>query len=90
MDLLLPPGKKIYCFVSPKQNILTDLYISSFTSFFLELTVMECVSKENPCFWVLVCLFVASVHLVSLFFVVYLGFLCFALVFFLSYFCKCT
>lgn len=46
--LLLPPGKKIYFFVSPKQNILTDLYISSFTSSFLELTVME--FREILCF----------------------------------------
>lgn len=57
--LLLPPEKKIYCFVSPKQNILTDLYTSSFISSLMELTMMEfrevlCFPREKPyMFWFL-------------------------------------
>lgn len=71
--LLLPPGREIYCFVSPKQNILTDLYTSSFTSSFMELTMIEFrevlyFPREIGKFLGFVCLFVIFVCLVFFFY----------------------
>lgn len=71
--LLLPPGREIYCFVSPKQNILTDLYTSSFTSSFMELTIIEFrevlyFPRENPCRFFGFCLFICDFCLLGFFF----------------------